>query len=210
MPYWIAIESKTMTKTYDQHYFNHWYRNSGHGVGRAALIARKAALAVAMAEYYLGRPVRSVLDVGCGEGNWRAPLLKLRPKLDYRGIDSSEYAVAKYGRRRNLALVEFGQLAQVRFGAPVDLLVCSDVLHYVRSAELNRGLSGFSELCSGLAFIDLYCKGDAISGDLRGFQMRTAAWYRKAFAKAGFTACGSHGYLSPPLTQEATSLEIFP
>ena len=29
------------------------------------------------------------------------------------------------------------------------------------------------------------------------------------FAKAGFTACGSHGYLSPPLRQEATALEIF-
>jgi SAM-dependent methyltransferase len=199
-----------MTKTYDQHYFDHWYRNSGHSVGRAKLIARKAALAVAMAEYYLGRPVRSVLDVGCGEGNWRAPLLKLRPRLKYRGIDSSEYAVAKHGRARNLALVGFGQLEQVRFDAPVDLLVCSDVLHYVPSAELNRGLSGFTELCGGLAFIDRYCKGDAITGDLRGFQMRTPAWYRKAFAKAGLTPCGSHGYLTPGLRQEATALEIFP
>jgi len=199
-----------MTKTYDQHYFDHWYRNSSHSLGRSGLIARKAAFAVAMAEYYLGRPVRSVLDIGCGEGNWRAPLLKLRPKLDYRGVDSSEYAIARYGRTRNLALVGFGQLEHVRFDAPVDLLVCSDVLHYVPSAELNRGLSGFAELCTGLAFVDLYCKGDAITGDLRGFQMRTAGWYRKAFARAGFTACGSHGYLSPPLRREATSLEIFP
>jgi hypothetical protein len=178
-----------MTKTYDRHYFEHWYRRSGHSQGRAALTARKAAFALAMAEYYLGRPVRSVLDVGCGEGAWRAPLLKLRPRLQYRGVDSSDYAVA-------------------RFGAPVDLRVWSDVLHYVPGAELVRGLSGFTELCAGVAFIDLYAKGDAISGDLRGFQPRTAAWYRKRFADAGLTACGSNGYLTPPLRHEATTLEV--
>jgi SAM-dependent methyltransferase len=197
-----------MTKTYDRHYYDHWYRRSGHSRGRAALTARKAAFAVAMAEYYLGRPVRSVLDVGCGEGMWRAPLLKLRPKLDYRGVDSSEYAVARFGRTRNLALVGFGQLEHVRFGAPVDLLVCSDVLHYVPSRELVRGLAGFAELCHGVAFIDLYAKDDAISGDLRGFLPRTAAWYRKRFVAAGLTPCGSNGYLTPTLRREATALEI--
>ena len=197
-----------MTKTYDRHYFEHWYRRSGHASGRAALTARKAAFAVAMAEYYLGRPVRTVLDVGCGEGAWRAPLLKLRPKLHYRGVDSSEYAVARYGRTRNLALVGFGQLEHVRFGAPVDLLVCSDVLHYVPSAELKRGLSAFTELCGGVAFIDLYTKQDKISGDLRGFHARTAAWYRKRFDAAGLTSCGSHGYLMPALVHEATALEV--
>jgi SAM-dependent methyltransferase len=197
-----------MTKTYDRHYFDHWYRRSGHSTGRTALTARKAAFALAMAEYYLGRPVRSVLDVGCGEGHWRAPLLKLRPRLQYRGVDSSEYAVARFGMQRNLALVGFGQLEHVRFGAPVDLLVCSDVLHYVPSAELVRGLSGFAELCAGLAFVDLYTRGDAISGDLRGFQPRTAGWYRKRFAEAGLTACGSNGYLTPALRHEATALEV--
>lgn len=197
-----------MTKTYDRHYFEHWYRRSGHASGRAALTARKAAFALAMAEYYLGRPVRTVLDVGCGEGAWRAPLLKLRPKLQYRGVDSSEYAVARFGRTRNLALVGFGQLEHVRFDAPVDLLVCSDVLHYVPNAELARGLSGFTELCGGVAFIDLYTKQDKISGDLRGFLPRTAAWYRKRFAAAGLTSCGSHGYLTPGLLHEATALEV--
>ena len=202
-------DNARMTKTYDRHYFEHWYRRSGHASGRVALTARKAAFALSMAEYYLGRPVRTVLDVGCGEGAWRAPLLRLRPRLAYRGVDSSEYAVARFGRTRNLALVGFGQLEHVRFGAPVDLLVCSDVLHYVPSAELVRGLSAFTELCGGVAFIDLYTKGDAISGDLRGFQARTAAWYRKRFQAAGLTPCGSNGYLTPALVHEATALEIF-
>src|SRR3546814_18282444 len=77
-------------------------------------------------------------------------------------IDSSEYAVRRYGRSRNLKLARFGQLDSLRFGPSVDLLVCSDVLHYLPSAELKRGLSGFAELCHGVAFIEAFCRCDEI------------------------------------------------
>ena len=76
-----------MEKQYDREYFDRWYR--GAGLGGPQRLARKVALAVATAEYHLERPIRTVLDIGCGEGAWRAPLLKLRPKLDYLGFDSS-------------------------------------------------------------------------------------------------------------------------
>ncbi len=197
-----------MRKSYDQAYFQHWYRDDQQGVGRAALLKRKVALALAVAEYHLQRPVRSVLDLGCGEGAWRAPLLALRPGLDYLGVDASEYAVARYGRTRNLRLVRFGQLDELRFGAPVDLLVCSDVLHYLDARELRRGLQGFAELCAGVGFFEVFCRGDDIVGDERSFHPRSADFYRRAFAGAGFTACGSHCYLSRSLRADATALEI--
>src|SRR5690606_1465334 len=82
-----------MDKHYDREYFDHWYRRGG--IGGAQRLARKVALAVATAEYHLERPVRSVLDIGCGEGAWRTPLLKLRPKARYLGFDASEYAIAR-------------------------------------------------------------------------------------------------------------------
>ena len=192
-------------KRYDAAYFQRWYRDLG-GSHRQAL-ARKVALAVALAEFHLERPIRSVLDIGCGEAAWRAPLLKLRPGLRYQGVDSSEYAVARYGRSRNIALASFGQLDQLRFGAPVDLLVCSDVIHYVPTAELRRGLSGFTEHCQGVAFLELYTKEDHIAGDLRGFLPRRAADYRRWFAEAGLTACGSQAYLTPALQAKASALE---
>ena len=194
-----------MTKTYDAAYFQRWYRDRGLA-GRAGL-ARKVAMAVATAEYYLERPIRSVLDVGCGEAPWRAELLKLRPRLKYQGVDSSEYAVARYGRTRNIALASFGQLGELRFGAPVDLLVCSDVMHYVPSAELRRGLSGFSEHCDGVAFLELYTDEDAIAGDTAGFLPRSAAFYRRKFTRAGLIACGSHLYLGENLRANAVALE---
>lgn len=194
-----------MIKKYDRAYFEHWYR--GENICGRAVLARKAAMAVAMAEHYLGRTIRTVLDVGCGEAPWRAPLLKLRPKLRYQGVDSSEYVVAKYGRSRNIALAGFGQLAELRFGAPVDLLVCSDVMHYVPTPELKRGLSGFGELCGGLAFIEVFTSEDAIVGDLEGFIWRSPSIYRRLIAAAGLLACGSHAYLSPSLRDGATALE---
>lgn len=195
-----------LNKVYDNAYFQRWYR--GRTASGGAALARKAAMAVAIAEFYLQRPIRSVLDVGCGEAPWRAALLKLRPRLHYQGVDSSEYAVRRYGRSRNIALASFGQLGELRFGAPVDLLVCSDVIHYLPTAELKRGLSGFSELCDGVAFLELYTGDDDIAGDKKGFLPRSAAAYRRWFKAAGFLSCGSHAYLSPNLHDQAVALEI--
>ncbi len=201
----VASPAAGVPKQYDADYFRHWYKLRAQA-GQADL-ARKVAMAVALAEFYLQRPIRSVLDVGCGEAIWRAPLLKLRPRLDYQGADPSEYAVARFGRRRNIALARFGQLDQLRFGAPADLLVCSDVIHYVPTAELRRGLRGFAELCDGVAFLELYAAGDEIAGDLDGFLARPAGSYRRWFHDAGFVACGTQFYLSPNLHPNAVSLE---
>src|SRR3954465_1619035 len=86
-------ERMPMPKTYDHAYFDKWYRHPRHAVGSRSELKRKVAMVVAVAEYYLGRPVQTVLDVGCGEAVWRAPLLALRPGINYRGLDASEYAV---------------------------------------------------------------------------------------------------------------------
>lgn len=197
-------------KRYDQAYFDRWYRQPGRRVRAPASVARTVAMVVATAEYYLGRRLRSVLDVGCGEGAWRAPLRRLRPDLHYLGLDPSEYAVARYGRARNLRLARFGQLEQLRFERRFDLIVCSDVLHYVPSAELKRGLSGFAELIDGLAFVEVFTARDDLEGDTEGFIARRPDWYRAAFAAAGLMACGSHCYLSPRLMRPVAALELSP
>ena len=90
-----------MHKTYDQAYFDKWYRDPDHAVSSPGALKRKVAMVVAQAEFYLGRPIRNVLDVGCGEGVWRAPLRALRPDVHYRGLDASEYVVRRFGRSRN-------------------------------------------------------------------------------------------------------------
>jgi SAM-dependent methyltransferase len=194
-----------MTKIYDRRYFEHWYRDQG--IHDARRLARKVALAVAVAEHHLERPVRSVLDIGCGEGAWRAPLLRLRPKLRYLGFDGSEYAVARHGARRNLHLARFGDFAWLRPCAPVDLLVCADVLHYLPGRELAQGLPGLAELCGGVAFLETFAAEDEFEGDTEDFHPRKAAWYRRRLQAHGFTALGSHCWLSPTLAGTASALE---
>jgi SAM-dependent methyltransferase len=195
-----------MAKHYDRAYFDRWYRDPAIG-GRARLV-RKVALALATAEYHLERPVRTVLDIGCGEGPWRGPLLKLRPKLRYLGFDASDYAVARYGRSRNLHHARFGDFGLLRPCPPVDLLVCSDVLHYLPARELDRGLPGLAELCGGVAFLETFAREDAAEGDEHGFIARPAAFYRQRFADAGFAPLGSHCWLGPALRARATALEL--
>lgn len=195
-----------MTKQYDARYFDRWYRS--HGLGDKARLARKVAVAVATAEYHLQRPIRSVLDIGCGEGVWRAPLLKLRPRLAYLGFDSSEYAIQRYGRSRQLHFARFGDFAELRPCAPADLVVCSDVLHYLPTRELDRGLPGLVDLCAGVAFLEVFAREDEAEGDEHDFQNRPAKFYRQRFEALGLRQLGSHCWLSPQLADDATALEI--
>ena len=198
-----------MPKVYDRQYFDKWYRDPRHAVASPVELQRKVAMVVAQTEYYLGRPLRNVLDVGCGEALWRAPLRRLRPGVAYRGLDASVYAVQRYGRTRNIGLAGFGQLGELRFDRRFDLIVCSDVLHYVPAGELRRGLSGFTELLEGLAFLEVFTSHDRVSGDCEGFIARTPDWYRARFGDAGLLACGSHAYLGPRLLRSAAALECF-
>jgi len=200
----------TSPKTYDHAYFERWYRGpvaQGGEIGGPARLTRKVALAVATAEYHLERPIRSVLDIGCGEGAWRAPLLKLRPKLRYLGFDNSEYAISRFGARRQLHFARFGDFEALRPCAPVDLLVCSDVLHYLGTRELDRGLAGIGELCGGVAFLETFTRQDGIDGDTADFKRRPATFYRRRFAALGMSPLGSHLWLARVLQDGLAALE---
>lgn len=195
-----------MAKQYDQQYFDTWYRRKG--IGDAARLARKVAMAVATAEYHLERPIRTVLDIGCGEGAWRAPLLRLRQRLQYLGFDGSEYAVRRFGARRNLHHARFADFGLLRPCPPVDLLVCSDVMHYLDARELDKGLPGLAELCGGVAFLEVFAREDRAEGDEHEFRNRPASFYRSRFERLGFAQVGSHLWLSPALRDSATALEV--
>jgi SAM-dependent methyltransferase len=203
----VSPETLTMPKTYDRDYFDKWYRDPKHAVGSPAELKRKVAMVVAQAEYYLGRPLRNVLDVGCGEATWRAPLLSLRPAVAYRGLDASQYVVTRYGRRRTIGLARFGQLEQLRFDTRFDLIVCTDVLHYLKPAEIRAGLVGIGEMLEGIAFLEVFTSRDDVAGDRHGFVSRAPSWYLRQFGEAGLLPCGSHCYLGPRLERHIAALE---
>lgn len=196
-----------MVKAYDRAYFDRWYRDPGRRVGTAAELARQAALAVAAAEVVLARPIRSVLDIGCGEAPWFAALRRIRPRARYLGIDPSPYVVARYGRSRRIVSGSFASLASLNLPVPYDLVVCADVLHYVPDEELSRGLREISRLVGGVAFLEVQSQGDSFTGDRRGWVPRTARRYRSLFRRAGLFPCGLHLWLGPEAAVTVSALE---
>lgn len=190
-------------RAYDKAYFDKWYRNPLHRVSTPASVARKARLVVAVAEYYLGRRVRTALDVGCGEGQWQPALKRLG--IRYTGIDPSPYAIRRFGSRRRLVLGSFGNLP--RLASSYDLLICCDALYYVPDDELIIGLEILAQRLAGIAFLEAYPADVRLDGDTSGMVPQTAAFYRRVFRNAGLVSCGSHCYAGPALQDRVTELE---
>lgn len=201
-------------KVYDRAYFHKWYRNPKKAIVRRADLARKVAMALGAAEHLIGRPVESVLDVGCGEGSWQPLLRARRPRLRYVGLDTSAYAIRRFGRARNLRPGSWGGLCEANLGEPFDLVVCSDALHYVSTAEFRRGLGGLARLVGGVAYLDFLTADDALEtgleGDLVGFWRRSAAWYRRELRGTGLVECGLGLWASPRLASALTAMETAP
>lgn len=197
----------TRAKIYDRAYFERWYRNDRTRVHARGALERKVRFAVAAAEHLLERPLRSVLDVGCGEGVWQPLIHGLRPAARYAGVDSSEYAVRRFGRRRNLRLGTFRELGEIGLEGPFDLIVCSDVLHYVPTAEIAPGLEAMAEMLTGVAFIEVFAAGDRIEGDLHEMKPRRPSLYDRWFAEAGLVHCGLYCFVRANFAAGITAFE---
>jgi SAM-dependent methyltransferase len=195
------------TKRYDRAYFDRWYHDPRHSVVHQDLLGRRVQLAIAAAEYLLERPIRNVLDVGCGEARWRAWILRARPKVRYVGVDSSEYVLRRYGKSRDIRQGSLGTLGRMKLPGRFDLIVCSDVLHYVATPELRAGLRAIARRLRGMAFLEAFPREDDTVGDDVGYQKRAAATYRRLFREAGLVRLGLHCYAGPALADRLTTLE---
>jgi SAM-dependent methyltransferase len=198
----------TAPRHYDQRYFDKWYRNPRYRVKSPVELARQVALVVSTAEHILGRTLRTVLDVGCGEANWLAPLQRLRPRIQYTGVDSSEYAVSRFGASRNIRLGTIDSLDRMRLRKGYDLILCVGMLNYLDPAQLRTGLAHLYELANGVVYLELFTSVDrGVFGDTRGTRLRTPAWYRARIREARFLSCGMHCYIPDWLREQTSALE---
>lgn len=199
--------SQSSGDRYDRSYFDRWYRDPKTRVKSSAAIRRKAALAVSVAEYYLERPVRTVLDVGCGEGNWLPALRSLCKGIRYTGVDASNYAVDRYGKSRHIRIGTFDTLEEIGLADDYDLIVCSDTLFYLPLEELKSGIASLAARTAGVAFLELYTGEDSLIGDFPKDGLQSADFYRRLLKKHGFLSVGSHCYLGPDMADRAMQLE---
>jgi SAM-dependent methyltransferase len=195
---WLLGDSLTSSRGADRYskaYFDKWYRNPRHRVKSRAELERQVRFVLAMAEWVLGRPVRTVLDVGCGEGNWLPVLARLRPRIAYEGIDPSEYAVGRFGRRRNIQLGGIEDVAALARRTSYDLVVCCGMLNYLEEAQLRAGLAQVADRTGGLAYLELFTSDDEFEGDTSWPDPKPARWYRREMQKVGLLPVGMQGYV---------------
>jgi len=152
--------------------------------------------------------VRNALDIGCGEGLWRAALRRERPHLAYTGIDSSAYVVERYGARRNIRRGDIASLNALAIRGAFDIVLCNDVLHYVPAPALRSGIRAIAGKLRGVAYLGLFTSADDIEGDMKTFLRRPPSFYRRAFERAGLRSVGMHCWIPAPLAEDRAALEL--
>jgi SAM-dependent methyltransferase len=195
-------------KQYTREYYDRWYRDPSTRIATTAGTERKARLAVAAAEFMLARPIESVLDVGCGEAPWRAPILRIRPNVSYVGVESSKYVVGRLGKRRNIIPGSFGRLGALELEGPFDLIVCADVVQYIGDDDLRRGLREIRRMAGGIVYVETFAKEDSMEGDRDGWIDRPARTIKRFFREAGLRHCGFYCWIDPRKIRNANTFEL--
>jgi SAM-dependent methyltransferase len=194
-------------KLYDRAYFNRWYRDPRCRVVTPTSLMRRAAWVVATTEYVLQRPLRTVLDVGCGEAHWAPVLSRIRPGVQYTGVDPSPYVIARYGSRRHILHGSVERLDLVELDSPFDLILCCAALNYLTPSAVAHGLAQMAARLRGVAHIEIFSRGDPVEGDFRGWRWYSPAWVRRAAKTASLVPIGLHCYVGPNSDAELGALE---
>jgi SAM-dependent methyltransferase len=195
-----------MPKKYDLAYFDRWYRGRAR-IGAEPDVRRKVAIAVSIAEFFLRRAIRNVIDIGCGEAPWSVYLQELRPRVRYVGYDPGDYAVEEFGASRNVRRGGFADIGSLHIRERFDLVVCADVMHYLPDDEIRRGLPEIVRLMRGAAFFEVLTREDEVIGDTVGLMSRPSSWYRETFTSVGLTPVGPYTWIGKRLAGDSTALE---
>ncbi|MCA8943172.1 MAG: class I SAM-dependent methyltransferase [Planctomycetes bacterium] len=174
------------TETFDAAYYDRYYRNRRTRVTSPATVAKLARFVTAYLDA-IDVSVRTVADLGCGLGWWRDALAELVPKLDYRGVEFSDYLVEQCGW-------EHGSVVDWDSDRTFDLVICQGVLQYLPNADAARALDNLSELTHGALYLEVLTKADwqqNVDRDRTDGKvwLRTARWYRQRL-RPHFFECG--------------------
>lgn len=178
---------------FDEKYYQRFY---GGARDRAAYRRAEDRLGDFVGAYlnYLGQPVRRVVDIGCGLGQWRRIIARRFPKSHYTGVEWSEFLCAKYGWTH-------GSAVDYSSDEPFDLVICKDTLQYLSDSKFRSAIGNLAGLCRGALFLTVLTKEDWKSNcdrrrtDSRVY-LRKANWYRSILGQH-FTNVGGGLFLSP-------------
>ena len=137
---------------------------------------------------YLKIDLRWILDLGCGLGRLREPLLARFPRARYTGVEVSGHLCAELGWVHD-------SVATFRSRRRFDLVICQDVLQYLDDTEAAQALDNLARHCRGALFFGALTREDweencdQARTDGNGY-LRDGAWYRRRLAPAFVCAGG--------------------
>ena len=137
---------------------------------------------------YLKIDARWILDLGCGLGRLRDPLLARFPRARYTGVEVSGHLCAELGWVND-------SVATYRSRRRFDLVICQDVLQYLDDPEAEQALDNLARHCRGALFFGALTREDweencdQARTDGNGY-LREGTWYRRRLAPAFVCAGG--------------------
>jgi 2-polyprenyl-3-methyl-5-hydroxy-6-metoxy-1,4-benzoquinol methylase len=183
-----------MRKSFDQAYYDRFYRNPRTRAVTPAAAARQARFIAAYLRY-LDMPVKRILDIGCGTGTTLRALGREFPAARVHGVEYSDYLCSRYRW-------ECGSVVDYASEQPWDLVVCNDVLAYLDADDCATALGNIAKLSRHAAFLGILTSDDEGAYDPARTDprqhRRTAAWYRRRLARH-FVNVGGGLYLKQPL-----------
>ena len=172
---------------FDAAYYERFYRDPRTRVADAIDVEIQARFLCSYLDY-LRIGVRWILDLGCGLGRLRDPLLARLPRARYTGVEVSEHLCEALGWVND-------SVATYRARRRFDLVICQDVLQYLDEAEAEQAIENLARHCRGALYFGVLTREDweencdQARTDGNGY-LREGRWYRSRLASAFVCAGG--------------------
>lgn len=165
---------------FDERYYRRFYLNPRTRAVSPEDLRRSADLIAAFMRE-VRHPVRRILDLGCGLGLMRAPLIEHFPRASYTGVEVSEYLCERHGWVQ-------ASVHTFRSPRPFDLVICHDVLQYLAAGEAAEAIGNFGRLCRGVLHFGVLTSEDWEHNCDRkatdsAAHLRPGDWYRRRLAQ---------------------------
>lgn len=189
----MSSRKRPVRRTFDKAFYERYYESPATAVVNAVEIQRLTKFILSYLTF-LEIDVATVLDVGCGLGMWKRTLRKSAPRVEYTGIEVSEYLCDRFGWHHS-------SITKFRSRRKYDLVICQDVLQYLNRNEVVEAVERISRLCREALYVDVPTKEDFGGGTLdlmksdRNVHVRSVTWYRRLLEEY-FTNAGGGLFIS--------------
>jgi len=166
---------------FDRNYYRRYYVDARTRVTNTGEMSRRAALIAATLKHF-ELPIATILDVGCGVGLLRQPLLAEFPRARYSGIESSEYLCVRHGWQ-HASIVDF------TVESPADLTICYDVAQYLDARAAARAIGRLGRATRMVLYFSALTTEDWRENCDRArtdgaVHLRSGEWYRRRLQRA--------------------------